>query len=90
MERLVETPGVRGPPKNQQVITHFFAQETALAKKKLKDSKRRRQEKGLNWYSKFKKSPKELMLLIEQEKCTSKRKPKQRPKGRMQRIRKHH
>jgi hypothetical protein len=32
MDRLVETPVEVGPPKNQQVITHFFAQEEALEK----------------------------------------------------------
>jgi hypothetical protein len=65
MACLVETPVVSGPPKNQQVITHFYAQETALAKKKLDTSKKQRQEKGLNWYSKLKKLPEELKIIRE-------------------------
>jgi hypothetical protein len=47
MLRLVETPVTSGPPKNQQAITHFFAREDALARKKLEDSVKRRREKGL-------------------------------------------
>jgi hypothetical protein len=70
MECLVETPAVSGPPKNQQDITHFFAKETALERKalerkKLEDSQRQRQKKGLNWYSKLKKSPEELKIIRE-------------------------
>ena len=34
MDRLVETPVEVGPPKNQQVITHFFAREEALERTK--------------------------------------------------------
>jgi hypothetical protein len=60
MARLVETPVTSGPPKNQQAITHFFAREVTLARKKLDDSVRRRREKGLNWYSRMRKMPEEI------------------------------
>jgi hypothetical protein len=60
MARLVETPVTSGPPKNQQAITHFFAREVAVARKKSDDSVRQRREKGLNWYSKMRKTPEEI------------------------------
>jgi hypothetical protein len=63
MDQLVETPVEAGPPKNQQVITHFFARERALEKMKLLASQDRRGEKGLNWYSEMKKSPEELRII---------------------------
>jgi hypothetical protein len=58
--RLVETPVTSGPPKNQQAITHFFAREDALARKKLEDTVNRRREKGLGWYSRMRKTPEEI------------------------------
>jgi hypothetical protein len=60
MARIVETPVTSGPPKNQQAITHFFAREVAVARKKLDDSVRQRREKGLNWYSRMRKTPEEI------------------------------
>jgi hypothetical protein len=60
MLHLVETPVTSGPPKNQQAITHFFAGEDALARKELENSVKRRREKGLGWYSRMRKTPKEI------------------------------
>ncbi len=62
MARLVKRPVVSGPPKNQGVITHFFARETHMARKKLEESQERRRQKGPNWYSELKKSPEELKI----------------------------
>jgi hypothetical protein len=63
MLRLVETPVTSGPPKNQQAITHFFAREDALTKKKVEDSVKRRKEEGLGWYSRMKKTPEEIKIM---------------------------
>jgi hypothetical protein len=63
VERLVQTPVEAGPPKKQQVITHFFARELALERMKPVDSQNQRKEKGLNWYSKMKKSPEKLRII---------------------------
>ena len=62
MARLVKRPVVSGPPKNQGVITHFFAHETHMARKKLEESQERHRQKGPNWYSELKKSPEELKI----------------------------
>jgi hypothetical protein len=44
MDQLVETPVEVSPPKNQQVITHFFVREEALERMKLLASQDQRSE----------------------------------------------
>ena len=60
LERILKSPIVRGPPKNQKDITDFFLREQALARKKLHDSVTRRRERGPDWYEELKKTPHEI------------------------------
>jgi hypothetical protein len=61
LERILKSPVVCGPPRNQQEITDFFLMwEQALQSKKLHVSISRCRDKGLNWYSMLKKMPEQI------------------------------